>query len=199
MTEKISISRFYKTALLLVLILSAFSCTRSGGPKYYFNPDMDFGSIKTAAVMPLENMTREQLAAERVRDVFTNLLLSRTNIYVMPPGEVARGVLITGITNPANPSPEEIIKLGAVIKVDVVITGAVREYGEVKSGAAAANVISVNLQMIEAATGKIIWTASTTKGGISIWDRLFGGGGKPMNDVTEAAANDLIKKLRLLM
>lgn len=198
MTEKVSISRCYKTVLFLVL-LSAISCASSRKQPYYFNPDMDFGSIKTAAIMPLENMTREQLAADRVRDVLTNLLLSRSTIYVVPPGEVARGVLITGIANAVNPSPEEIIKLAAVIKVDVIITGAVREYGEVKSGTSSANVISVNLQMIEAATGKIIWTASTTQGGISIWDRLFGGGGKPMNDVTEKAANDLILKLRSLM
>lgn len=199
MTEKISVSRIYKTLLFLILILSAISCASSPKQTYYFNPDMDFGSIKTAAIMPLENMTREQLAADRVRDVFTNLLLSGSDIYVVPPGEVARGVLITGIANSVNPAPEEIIKLAAVIKVDVVITGAVREYGEVRSGTSSANMISVNLQMIESATGKIIWTASTTKGGISIWDRLFGGGGKPMNDVTEEAANDLIKKIRLLM
>jgi hypothetical protein len=33
------------------------------------------------------------------------------------------------------------------------------------------------------------------KGGISLWDRLFGGGGQPMNKITEKAVNDLINKL----
>jgi hypothetical protein len=28
-----------------------------------------------------------------------------------------------------------------------------------------------------------------------MWDRLFGGGGRPMNDVTQAAVDDLINKL----
>jgi hypothetical protein len=40
-----------------------------------------------------------------------------------------------------------------------------------------------------------VWTASSTKGGISIWDRLFGGGGRPMNEITEAAIDDIINKL----
>jgi hypothetical protein len=49
--------------------------------------------------------------------------------------------------------------------------------------------------MIETQTGKIVWTASSTQGGIGILDRLFGGGGQPMNKVTEKAINDLINKL----
>ena len=48
--------------------------------------------------------------------------------------------------------------------------------------------------MIEARTGKVVWTASSTKGGVSALDRLFGGGGKPMNDVTEKAVNDILNK-----
>jgi len=71
----------------------------------------------------------------------------------------------------------------------------VREYGEVRSGTTSANIISLSLQMIETQTGKVVWTASSTKGGISIWDRLFGGGGQPMNVITEKAVNDLINKL----
>ena len=43
--------------------------------------------------------------------------------------------------------------------------------------------------------GKIVWEASSTKGGIDVWDRLFGGGGRPMNDVTRDAVNDVIEKL----
>jgi hypothetical protein len=51
------------------------------------------------------------------------------------------------------------------------------------------------MQMVEKESRKVVWSASTTKGGISAWDRLFGGGGRPMEDVTEAAINDLINKL----
>jgi hypothetical protein len=49
--------------------------------------------------------------------------------------------------------------------------------------------------MIETQTGKIVWTAASTRGGISIWDRLLGSGGKPMNKITERAVNDLISSL----
>jgi hypothetical protein len=49
--------------------------------------------------------------------------------------------------------------------------------------------------MLEAQTGRTVWTASSTRGGISVWDRLLGGGGRPMNDITRQAINDVIQRL----
>lgn len=156
---------------------------------------MDFGAIQTVAVMPFANLARDPVVAERVKDVFTNKLLATGAVYVLPPGEVARGISRAEIIAPTAPSPEEVIKLGGIIKVQAILTGVVKEYGEVRSGTTSANIISVSIQMIETQTGKVVWTASSTKGGITIWDRMFGGGGKPMNIVTEKAVDDLINRL----
>jgi hypothetical protein len=145
--------------------------------------------------MPFVSLTRDPVMAERVRDVLITRLLSTGAVYVVPVGEVARGVARGEIQNPGTPSPEEIVKLGGIIKAQAVITGTVREYGEVRSGTASANIISLSLQMIETQTGKVVWTASSTKGGIKIWHRLFGGGGQPMNKITVEAVNDLINRL----
>lgn len=156
---------------------------------------MDFGSIKTIAVMPLINLTKDQLAAERVRDVFTTNLIATGAIYPMPTGETVRGISSVGIGNASAPSAEEVIKLGKTLKVEAVITGVVREYGDVRAGSAMADVISVSLQMMETQTGRVVWSASTTQGGIGMTERLFGGGGKPLNEVTEKAVNELINKM----
>ena len=108
---------------------------------------------------------------------------------------MARGITRAGILDPTTPSDEEIKRFTNIVKVDAVITGALTEYGDVRSGSTSANVISISLQMIETQTTRIVWTASATKGGISIWDRLFGSGGEPMNDVTMAAINEILDKL----
>ncbi len=182
--------------LTILLILSVFvlvSCATSSN--VYIDQNMDFGAIKSIAVMPFVSLARDPVVAERVRDVFINKLLATGAVYALPIGEVARGATRAEIQNPSAPSPEEVIKLGGILKVQAVITGTVREYGEVRSGTAASNVVSVSLQMIETQTGKVVWSASTTKGGVNIGDRLFGGGGKPMNQVTEKAVDDLIGKL----
>jgi len=79
--------------------------------------------------------------------------------------------------------------------VDAVLSGVVREYGEVRSGTAASNVVSVSVQMMETQTGKVVWSASSTQGGITAADRMFGGGGDPMDQVTSKAVRDLLDKL----
>jgi hypothetical protein len=179
--------------LLVLSILALVAC--AGGHDTYIDPNMDFGAVKTVAVMPFVSLTRDPVVAERVRDVFITRLLSTGAVYVVPVGEVARGVARGEIQNPGAPSSDDIVKLGGIIKVQAVITGTVREYGEVRSGTAAANIISLSLQMMETQSGKVVWTASSTKGGIKIWHRLFGGGGQPMNKITVEAVNDLINKL----
>jgi hypothetical protein len=180
---------------VFLIFISLAACATYRATDVYRDPNMDFGAIRTIAVMPFSSLTRDNIAAERVRDVFINKLLATGAVYVLPVGEVARGVARAEIPSPSTPSPEEAIKIASIIKVPAVITGVVREYGEVRSGTASANVISLSLQMIETQTGRVVWTASSTKGGITTWDRLFGGGGRPMTDITEKAVNDLIDKL----
>ena len=184
-----------KNFIVLSLLASLAACGARGLIVDYHDPEMDFAALRTVAVMPFDNLTSNRDAAERVRTTFANSLLATGAVYVLPLGEVARGVARAGIADPTVPSIEEIGRLAGIIKVDAVFTGVVKEYGEVRSGTAAANVIAVSMIMIEIQTGKIVWTASASEGGINIWDRLFGSGGKPMNDVTTAAVGDLINAL----
>jgi hypothetical protein len=181
------------TAALVASALLLAGCARNGHS--YHDRSMDFGAVRAVAVLPLANLSRETAASERVRDVLANLLLASGSVYVLPSGEVARGISRAGLTNPSAPSAEEVVKIGTSLKVDAVIVGVVKEYGEVRSGSATANVCSVAVQMLETTTGKVIWTASTTKGGVTLLDRMLGGGGEPLNVVTEAAVHDLLEKL----
>ena len=183
---------FYR-AVLLVLLLFMSGC--AGSQKVYYDENMDFGAVETLAVLPFQNLTRESTAAERVRDAFITRLLASGALYVIPTGEVARGIARAEIATPTTPTIEEVIKLAGLVKAQAVITGVVREYGEVRSGTTSANTVTVSVQMIEAQTGKIVWSASSSKGRIGITDRLFGGGGQPMEDVTQQAVGDLVDKL----
>ena len=180
-------------SLFLAFCLTA--CASSSVPSSYVNPEFDFAAIRRVAVMPFANFSRDPEAGERVRDTFANTLLSTAAVYVLPTGEVARGIARAGIVNPTAPSVEEIARLAGIIEVDAVFTGTINEYGEVRSGSATANMISMIVQMVETQTGKVVWTASATKGGITIWDRLFGSGGRPMSDVTQDAVDELMDKL----
>lgn len=182
--------------LICMHLVFITSCAKEPPQKgVFFNEMVDFASIQTVAVLPFQNLTDSDDAAPRVRDVFMGMLLATQAVYVLPPGEVYRGITRVGMLNPAAPSIDEIKSLAGILNNDVVITGVVREYQTVRAGASMANLISVSLQIIETQTGTIIWSASSTKGGITLTDRMFGGGGDPMNDVTLEAVNELLDKL----
>ena len=182
---------FEKIVISFLLILLAGCATDD----VYFEQNMDFGSLQSIAVVPFQNLTGQDEAAERVRDTFMGMLLASEAVYVVPTGEVARGISRIGRIPAEGLSTEQTKRLGNILRVDAVMTGVLREYGTVRSGTTAANVISLSLQMIEVSDGLVVWSASSTKGGITIWDRLFGGGGDPMSTVTEKAINDLLDKL----
>jgi hypothetical protein len=83
-----------------------------------------------------------------------------------------------------------------MLKVDAVITGVLKEYGEVRTSSASSYVVALSLQMQEASTGKVVWAGSSSKGGIGLGDRLLGSpGGRPVNEVTESAVDDLLSQL----
>jgi hypothetical protein len=178
------------------LLVALTACAGGGGSgARYQDAAMDFGAVRTVAVMPFQNLARETTGAERVRDVFATALLATGAMYVVPQGEVQRAIARGAVQSPTALATEDVIKLGQALKADALITGVVREYGEIRAGAASANVVALSVQMVETATGKVVWSASSTKGGVSLGDRLLGAGGTPMNQVTEAAVDDLLDKL----
>ena len=181
--------------LICCVAFFLFGCSSTSSPPDYTSQQMDFSAVRSVAVLPLLNLSSDDQAGERVRDAFMGMLLATEAIYVLPPGEVARGINLAGMRMPQTPSIEEIIKLKTLLQVDAVITGVLREYGSVRSGSAEANLISLSLQMNETQTGSIVWSASSTKGGISMSDRMLGSGGQPMNDVTMQVINDLLDQL----
>jgi len=185
--------------LFWYLVLFTFSgCAMTGvdsGNETYKNSVMNFAAVQSVAVLPFQNLASEDDAAARVRDAFMGMLLATEAIYVLPPGEVERGIERTSLRNPAAPSNDKVKALGEILKVDAVITGVLREYGNVRSGQTEANLISLSLQMMEVETGRIVWSGASTQGGIGLSERLFGGGGNPMNSVTKDAINDLLNQL----
>jgi len=180
---------------LCAVLMFLVGCAATPPPPDFTNQQMDFSAVRNVAVLPFLNLTADDQAGERVRDSFMGMLLATEAIYVLPPGEVARGINRAGMRTPETPTVEEIGKLKNLLEVDAVITGVLREYGSLRSGSAEANLISLSLQMSETQTGQTVWSASSTKGGITMADRMLGSGGQPMNEVTIQVINDLLDQL----
>ena len=187
-------TRVLAGCIALVLALTGCAAHRTAVSTFH-DPEMDFSLIRTVAVVPFSNLTPSARASERVRDVFMTMLQATGAVYVVPPGEVARAISRVGLTDQTAPTAEQVVALAKNLDADVVITGTVLEYGEVRSGSATANAISLSLEMLEGQTGRLVWSSSSTQGGVGAAKRLFGGGGEPMNVVTMKAVEDLINAL----
>ena len=134
-------------ALVLLILLLANCAGRKSSGVIYHDENVDFSLFQTIAVLPFVNLSPASNAAERTRDVFMTMLQATGALYVLPPGEVERGIKRSSIGDSQEPTPEEVVKLARIVEADAVITGIVREYGEVRSGSATANVISLSLQL----------------------------------------------------
>jgi polysaccharide biosynthesis protein PelC len=110
-------------------------CAKSTQKDVFFNEMVDFASIQTVAVMPFQNLTNTDDAAERVRDVFMGMLLATEAVYVLPPGEVFRGISRVGMADPAAPSIDEIKAWPAFSALTWSSPECVREYQTLRSGA----------------------------------------------------------------
>ena len=159
--------------------------TACAGRRTFHDDEMDFGAVRVVAVMlPLANLTRDNMAGEIASAMPANMLPASgagTSCprAVMrhhegggrdPRGAVGRGV---GEARPGLEGGRD-------------HHGRRREYGEVWSGTTTANVVREHSDDRDG-DGRVVWSA-VHQGRITVTARLFGGGGQPVNHVTEEAS-----------
>jgi flagellar motor protein MotB len=159
-------------AALLLVILCGLGC--GGGPRYFRLP-LDLGRIQRVAVLPIENLTREPAAGEKLRHIIMAELLARGSLQVAEPGAVDRTLRQLRAANRFQPSPEEVQQLGEALDVQAVISGAVSEFTLTRAGGnIEAPEVAVQLFMTDVATGSVVWAATESESGLSFWVRHFG-------------------------
>ncbi len=163
----------------------------------FVHPQADFSLIERVAVLPLENLTQEPTAGEKVRQLLVIEMLSSGSVEVVDVGEVARALRSLSITNPASPGSEEVRKLGAELKVQALMAGSVQEFAQGRAAGAPATSVALVFRLLETDMGQVIWTTSVSHSGVGAMSRLFGVGGESASDrsrkLIEKALHTLIK------
>ncbi len=163
-----------KVFLILVLV---YGC--AGSTIKYINPSANFSYIKKVAVLPLNNYSDDKYAGEKVRSALVIDLMSRHVFDVMEQGEVSKAMSLLFREEGAEegrvvPMDKDTLKLlGEKLGVQAIIMGSVNEYSSSRGGAAA-NVISISVRMLDAASGTVLWQANTSETGGSAWRKVLG-------------------------
>ena len=110
---------------------------------------------------------------------------------------------LRGGTPVENPwSAEELARLAEELGVEGVFLGTVREYDMTRTGRSAFPLLSMEARLVDAASGRLVWSASATRRGgpgtpfVSSLLGLFGGGEiHTMGELTAVVCRDLLKTL----
>lgn len=166
--------------VLLILMLGA-----CGTSSHFVHTQYDFSTIKKVAVLPLENLSADQMAGEKVRKAVVSELLAAGVVDVVETGQVNRALAQANIQNMSTVGTEDLKKVGATLGTQALIVGSVDTYERINVGGANFPEIAITLRAIDTSSGSIIWSATKTGGGVGIAGRLFGVGGDTLSEATQ--------------
>ena len=167
------------------------ACVSPPVSSLYLHPNADFAIYQRVAVLPLENLTSERFAADRIREILMVELSAQDLFDVVEIGEVNRTLRVLNIGAVDHLGPDEVKGIGEALGVQALFLGSVIEYRERRSGTVNAPDISVSLRMIDVDAGLVVWSASDSRTGVGMWTRLFGVGEPSQSD----SARELVRSL----
>lgn len=173
-----------KMCLLLVLAASLL-IAGCGKPHVYIHPSPGLDRISKMAIMPFDNLTKDDKAAEKVRNGFVIELLRTGSFSVIDTGETDRLLKVAGLSygaqgvvtgtaaRGAGTTAEGMAvaliplskKIGDALGVEAVIVGSVEAYSVERVGDQVSPEVSISARLIDAGTGIIIWGGTHTRRG----------------------------------
>jgi hypothetical protein len=147
-----------------VALAAAAGCAE---PALFVDREADLAFYEQFAVMPFLSLADDRVAGEKLSSVFFSELLASKIAPVVDPGVLASSMMqVRGGTPATSPwSKAELAKLAETSAVQGFFEGTVREYALERSGRDVFPHISVELRLVDAATGRVVWSWSDTRRG----------------------------------
>lgn len=182
-------------AALLAVAVSAAGC--ASGPRLFVNADADMTLYRKLAVLPFQNLSAERFASERLtRALMTELIISNRFQLVEPAVTAANLEKMQVSADPNRPIPQEKLKeLGAAIEVQGFVRGAVTEYQVSRASGEEVALLGFDVEMIDAATGTVVWRASIQRRGKGPVPVLGGASSRSFGPLTQQACRDVVAAL----
>ncbi|HEY6195023.1 MAG TPA: hypothetical protein VI504_08280 [Candidatus Eisenbacteria bacterium] len=183
--------------LLALPALIGLGCA-SLAPRYYVNRQADMSLYKRVAVLPFGNLSTQGLAGERVTRAFVTELVIADRYRVVEPGEF-RAVLHGLDADPApdgTVDPEKLRDAAGKLDATGVIRGSVTDYEVQRRGQDEFPVVSFDVELLDVATGNIVWRASITRRGHARLPVFGGSSSLTLGSLTQSACSELVDGLR---
>jgi TolB-like protein len=177
------------------LVTVTMACASRPSAKY-MHPNADLGAIKKVAILPLENLTNERAAADKITKILLIEVLTLEVFDVVEPGQVTKVLKTERVESTEALTPSDLKKIGETLGAQGLFIGTVVDFAETRSGNTPTPEVTIQLRLVETQSGATVWSASETRSGAKASARLFGIGGESL---TEAARQLIRKELRTLL
>ena len=178
---------------LLLVVTSASACAKMTAD--YVHGKYDFSLVQKIAVFPLENLSQDQQAGERVRKIVVSEILAAGVLDVVEPAQVNQALAQQQIQNITGVSAKQIADLGKTLGVQAFVVGSVDTYERVNVGGGTFAEVAITLRALDVSSGSVVWSTSKSAGGAGVVGRLFGFGGDTMYEATQKAVHAAVVTL----
>lgn len=151
--------------LMAFLALTLVSGCNDGGPSTQVFVKKPSGQQLRIAVLPFENVSKDQEAGRVLTNTVITYLLSTGGFDVLEPGVVYSAMQSGSVRLTEGITQQIAQKLQPELNVDAYVVGVVEEYGEVRVGADTYPSISFSARLVDARTADILWAATISKTG----------------------------------
>ncbi len=161
-------------AVLLALMLVSGCGGKAPESAMYTREGLDLNYIDRIAVLPFENLTDNQYAARRVRDIALTEIMASGKFEVVDKG-IVDSVLQEMTLSKAESLDAPLLKiLGKRLRVKALLTGTINNIqGGSGRGAMRYPEISLTLHLIDTETAQVLWRSTAYRNGYSLLNRLF--------------------------
>ena len=164
-----------KLILILVSVATLFvSGCGSKEPEstVFLREGLDLNYVERVAVLPFDNLTVDQYAGKRVRDITLTEAMASGKFDVVEQG-VVDAILREMALSDEVPLDAPVLKiLGKRLGVNAFLSGTVNS---IRSGGSSYQYpeVSITLHLIDIETAEVLWRSTAYKNGYSVWNRLF--------------------------
>ncbi|UZP67401.1 CsgG/HfaB family protein [Desulfovibrio mangrovi] len=150
--------------IITVLMLGALSACTASHQQHYVNTAAMPSGERTAAVLPLVNLTAHPNAGRIVSDILS------TELYGLKGYTFLESTAMLESFKGGEEDLEYVLdktvarRAGQTLGVDTVFYGSVSEF-RYKRGLDQSPVVGVNIRMMDVKTGEVVWAASMTESG----------------------------------
>jgi len=177
-------------------LLAAVGC--AAPMRVFVNPQADMTLYHKVVVVPFANLSGDPYAGARITRAFTTELVIADRFQLIDPSQLLGELDRSGALPDANGQldPAKLRDAAAKLEATAVIRGAVTEYASRGSGTDTYPVVGFDAEMVDTATGNIVWRISVTESGKGRMPIVGGAGERTYGRVTEAACQRAVDELR---